>query len=79
MILTPEEAKTKMCPLSFNRADVAADRTSHAPDFWNCSADGCMAWRWQHAASHDNPSRVPGAGKTVVKTERGWCGMGHKP
>lgn len=72
MLLTPGDAKSKMCPQSFNLDNRHGGATA-------CCADECMAWRWQHSLSVDNPTRVPGHGRQEITTERGYCGLAGKP
>ncbi len=48
MLVTEEEAKTKLCQETF--APFVLDGDSRH-DVWACQASGCMAWRWQDVLS----------------------------
>ena len=59
MMLTEEEAKTRLCPIMsktnhWNHSDGSPDSTF---DWENCKASGCMAWRWDIGPSYNNQGK----------------------
>jgi hypothetical protein len=75
MILTEEEAKTKIC---------CGPLTAGASPAWHdgkrCVASRCMAWRWvdQFEATRTGETAQEGAYPTGVLAQRGFCGLAGK-
>jgi hypothetical protein len=64
MILTEEEAKTKICQETFTLPQIENYRESGP---WNCIASNCMAWRWNICPEYIEV-------KKLSNTPNGYCG-----
>ena len=64
MILTPEEAKKKLC---------CNARNSECSNL-RCRADECMAWKWDLIEVAGSNKLIP----KYVRGERGYCGLVHR-
>jgi len=69
MLLTEEEAKTKVC-----HKTMAAFNEVNGPGPWKCIASDCMAW----CVAYDDWSENA-ATKEKTFHLRGYCGLAGKP
>lgn len=74
--LTPDEAKTKICPMAKGGSSMGKDSL--------CVAQGCMAWRWRKGESSwvelvdpDHPVKweLRESLEIVSDPTHGYCGM----
>ena len=64
--MTEEDARNKVCPMSFN--------TPHQEDILPCAASNCACWVWDNGKI-DTQGKV--SGERVLKNE-GHCGLINK-
>lgn len=64
--MTEEEAKTKMCPMTFPRSGSIGERGQEDP----CIGSACMAWRWS-----DEYSKTDLGGGHSINEPTGYCGL----
>jgi hypothetical protein len=73
--MTQDDAKTKLCPLSLTRLDIAHSLP--------CCASECMAWRWVEV--YVPPvwkvgDRYPSTEAKILASDTdGYCGMAGSP
>ena len=63
MVVSEEQAKKKMCPVSSYRGP------NGAPKF--CMASDCMMWKWVMEHKGDHPFTM------VQSRDQGYCGIGN--
>jgi hypothetical protein len=63
MMLTEDEARKFLCPVTFGRDTGSPDR---------CIASKCIAWRWRRRYADD-------AREAHIQHATGYCGLAGKP
>ncbi len=74
MLVTPEDAKGRQCPLS--RAEPTERFTADS----KCMGDQCMMWSWemkQTNAPRNGIGTWPQPDPTYARTGKGFCGLGR--
>lgn len=85
-LLTPDEARTRECPLiryCENAEQVIHERMPALYSHANCRGPDCIGWRWSPALTVNNPMRAHDArgnqvGQSVSLTH-GYCGFAGRP
>ena len=72
MIVTEEEAKTKLCCESMLPTYVLEEATGRDLVPGLCQGSACMAWRWGEVERNDVTGKV-------LENVAGYCGKAGKP